>query len=178
MSAVRIPWVTYHGEFTFLAVSGLRGRLVFDDDAVTIVRVQDEGKKYARELAGPTDLCATRDIAAIEVTSEQVAKSKLGAYLVFGIVGSMTAKASMDRTTPAEPRGRGLGSHRHGDDQGGGASSRGRHRRCGAVDRAEPNAGAWFPPEPLRPVRHGGATERTAGALRARWCHSRTSQVR
>ena len=45
------------------------------------------------------ELCRTRAIAAVEVTSEQVAKSKLGAALVFGVLGAVSAKGSMERAT-------------------------------------------------------------------------------
>jgi hypothetical protein len=47
----------------------------------------------------PIELCRTRAVAAIEITTEQVAKSKLGAALLFGVLGGVTAKGSQDRAT-------------------------------------------------------------------------------
>jgi hypothetical protein len=95
-ATLHIPRVTYHGGLSFLSESGIHGRLVLDDEALTLERVQNEG--YTRDLPS-FELCRTRAIAAIEVTSEQVAKSKLGAALVFGVLGGVTAKASKDRGT-------------------------------------------------------------------------------
>jgi hypothetical protein len=93
---LHIPRVTYHGGLSFVAESGVHGRLVLDDEALTLDRVQNEG--YTRDLPS-LELCRTGAIGAIEVTSEQVAKSKLGAALVFGVLGGVTAKASKDRGT-------------------------------------------------------------------------------
>ena len=47
----------------------------------------------------PIEICRTRAIASLEVTSEQVAKSKVGAAVLFGVLGGVTAKSSMDRAT-------------------------------------------------------------------------------
>ena len=44
-------------------------------------------------------MCRTLAIAAMEITSEQAAKSKLGAALFFGVLGAVTAKGSEDRAT-------------------------------------------------------------------------------
>jgi hypothetical protein len=46
-----------------------------------------------------TELCRTYAIAAMEVTSEQAAQSKIGAALLFGVLGAVTAKGSADRAT-------------------------------------------------------------------------------
>lgn len=96
MPELRLGRGTYHGGFSFIPVSGVHGGLVLDDDALRMVGVQNE--KYTRELP-PMEMCRTRAIAAVEVTSEQVAKSKVGAALVFGVLGGVTAKGSMDRAT-------------------------------------------------------------------------------
>ena len=97
MSDVHINGVTYHGGFSFIPESKwIRiGRLILGDDAVTMDRIQD---KQMRNLPA-IEVCRTRAIAAIEITSEQVAKSKLGAALVFGVLGGVTAKGSQDRAT-------------------------------------------------------------------------------
>ncbi len=96
MPELRLGRATYHGGFSFIQGTGLHGGLVLNDDAVKMVGVQNE--KYTRELP-PMEMCRTRAIAAMEITSEQVAKSKLGAALVFGVLGGVTAKGSMDRAT-------------------------------------------------------------------------------
>ena len=97
MPELFIGGVSYHGGFSFLQTSGLlHGRLVLDDDTLTLDRVQNE--RYTRELP-KMEVCRTRAIAALEITSEQVAKSKLGAALVFGVLGGVTAKGSQDRAT-------------------------------------------------------------------------------
>lgn len=71
-----------------------QGCLVLDDDAVTLDRVQDKQMRNFPDL----ELCRTRAIATIEVTSEQAAKSRVGPALAFGVLG-LAAKATMDRTT-------------------------------------------------------------------------------
>ncbi len=68
-----------------------------------MVGVQNE--KYTRELP-PMEMCRTRAIAAMEITSEQVAKSKLGAALVFGVLGGVTAMGSIHRATVGASGGR------------------------------------------------------------------------
>jgi hypothetical protein len=45
------------------------------------------------------EVCATSDIGSIEVTSEQVAKSRVRFALAFGILGAAGAKATQDRAT-------------------------------------------------------------------------------
>ena len=44
-------------------------------------------------------MCRTLAIASLEVTSEQVAKSKVGATLLFGVWGGLAAKGAADRST-------------------------------------------------------------------------------
>jgi len=97
MPELHLGGVTYYGGFTHVPESKWTriGRLVLGDDAVTMDRVQD---KQMRNLPA-VELCRSRAISTIEVTSEQVAKSKLGAALVFGVLGGVTAKGSMDRAT-------------------------------------------------------------------------------
>lgn len=97
MEPLQINGVTYHGGFSFIPESKwVRiGRLLLGDDAVILDRVQD---KQMRNMPA-VELCRTRAIAAMEITSEQVAKSKLGAALVFGVLGAVTAKGSMERAT-------------------------------------------------------------------------------
>jgi hypothetical protein len=45
------------------------------------------------------ELCRTAAVVSIEVTSEQVARSKVGAALLIGVLGAVTAKAASDRAT-------------------------------------------------------------------------------
>ena len=97
MEPLQITGVTYLGGLTYLPESKwIRiGRLTLDDDALMLDRVQD---KQMRNLP-PLELCRTRAIASLEITSEQVAKSKIGAALVFGVLGGVTAKGTADRAT-------------------------------------------------------------------------------
>ena len=74
----------------------MHGGIVLDDESVRMVGVQNE--KFTRDLP-PMEMCRTGAITAMEVTSEQAAKSKLGAALFFGVLGAVTAKGSEDRAT-------------------------------------------------------------------------------
>ena len=79
IAGLLIARATYHGGFSFVPESKYVriGRLVLDDDAITLDRVQD---KQMRNL--PTvELCRTRAISSIGVTSEQVSGSQDGALL-------------------------------------------------------------------------------------------------
>lgn len=89
--------VTYHGGFSYVPESKWTriGRLILGNDKVTMDRIQD---KQMRNLPA-IELCSTRAISAIEVTSEQTAKSKVGAAVLFGVLGAVTARGSMDRAT-------------------------------------------------------------------------------
>lgn len=96
MPTLQIPRVMYLGGFSHVqqSKSVRQGRLVLDDDAVTLDRVQDSQMRNFPDF----ELCRTRAIATIEVTSEQAAKSRVGAVLAFGVLG-LGAKATMDRAT-------------------------------------------------------------------------------
>jgi hypothetical protein len=95
MPPLQVAGVTYHGGFSHLGIGETRpGSLVMDDDAVTL-RWMQNGRDYRPHM----EICRTRAIATIEVTSEQAAKSKLGAAVVFGVLGAVTAKGSMDRAS-------------------------------------------------------------------------------
>ena len=90
MPELRLGRAIYHGGFSFIPRTGLVGGLVLDDDAVTMVGVPNE--KRTREIT--MELCRTRAIAAMEITSEQVARRPFG-----GLVGALSKKQSMDRAT-------------------------------------------------------------------------------
>jgi putative oligomerization/nucleic acid binding protein len=90
--------VTYHGGFSYLAVTTSRmGRLVLGDESVTLDRIPHE--TLTSNFDPPIELCRTRAIRSIEVTSEQVARSKIGAAALFGVLGAVTAKGAEDRAT-------------------------------------------------------------------------------
>ncbi len=83
---VAILGATYHGGFSHLGLSETReGRLVLDDDALTLRWLVD-----GREYRPPIEVCRTRAIASIEVTSEQAAKFRFGGIL---------SKGAQDRAT-------------------------------------------------------------------------------
>jgi hypothetical protein len=72
-----IPDAGYRGGFSFLAAIPAPGRLVLDDDTVTLDRIFHQTLRS--NFDPPVELCGTRAIASVVVTSEQVARSKLGA---------------------------------------------------------------------------------------------------
>ena len=47
-------------------------------------------RRSTKNFDPPMELCRTRAIGSIEVTSEQVARSKVGAALLFGVLGAVT----------------------------------------------------------------------------------------
>ena len=97
-SPLQVPGVTYLGGFSFLPqASRAPGTLVFDDDTLTLDRIAYETLRS--NFDPPMEICRTRAIASIEVTSEQVARSKVGAAFLFGVLGAVTAKSAADRAT-------------------------------------------------------------------------------
>jgi hypothetical protein len=94
MGELTIPGTRYLGGFSYLAE---KGRLVLNDETVTMDRIPNE--TLTRNFDAPFELCRTRAIASMEVTSEQVAKSKVGAAMLFGVLGAVTAKGAEDRAT-------------------------------------------------------------------------------
>ena len=98
MPPLHIAGVSYHGGFTHLGETTSRaGRLVLDEDALTLDRIVHE--TLTKNVDPPIELCRTRAIAYVEVTSEQVARSKVGAAFLFGVLGAVTAKSAEDRAT-------------------------------------------------------------------------------
>ena len=96
MPPLIVPGATYFGGFSHLDLNEPRiGRLIMDDNTVTLNRVQNV--KATREYRD-IELCRTRAIASMEVTSEQAARSRVGATLIFGVLG-LAAKGAMDRAT-------------------------------------------------------------------------------
>lgn len=89
-------YVTYHGGFTHLNFTSAVGDLRFTDDCLVLL---DNDRNLKESRRRKWELCRAGAISAVEVSSEQVAKSKLGATLIFGVVGGVTAKATKDRTT-------------------------------------------------------------------------------
>src|ERR1700677_1495342 len=93
---LRIRDTVYLGGFDYLGLTEPRwGPLVLTDEAVTLTNVQSQNARRFPDI----ELCRTRAIASMEVTSEQVAKSKVGAALVFGVLGGLAAKGAADRAT-------------------------------------------------------------------------------
>jgi hypothetical protein len=93
---LRIRDTVYLGGFDHLGLTEPRwGTLVLADEAVTLTNVQNQKTRRFPEF----ELCRTRAIASLEVTSEQVAKSKVGAALLFGVLGGLAAKGAADRAT-------------------------------------------------------------------------------
>jgi hypothetical protein len=79
MAMLIVPGVTYFGGFSQVELTEPRyGRLVFEDDALTLSRVQNV--KRNRDFRNIW-LCRTLDVAAMDVSSEQIAQSKVDAAL-------------------------------------------------------------------------------------------------
>jgi hypothetical protein len=91
------PCVTYHGGFSHLPDESRAGRLVLNDETLTLDQIVHE--TLTRNFDPPMELCRTAAVVSIEVTSEQVARSKVGAALLIGVLGAVTAKAASDRAT-------------------------------------------------------------------------------
>jgi hypothetical protein len=97
MSELHISGATYHGGFSFVAETSRAGRLVLTDEALTLDQIVHE--TLTRNFDPPIELCRTRAIASVEVTSEQVARSKVGAAVLFGVLGAVASKGASDRAT-------------------------------------------------------------------------------
>lgn len=97
MNEVCIPGVTYHGGFSWQPEATRAGTLVLNDDTLTLDRIIHES--LTRNTDPPVELCRTKAVASIEVTSQQVAKSKLGAAVTLGLLGAVTAKGTAERVT-------------------------------------------------------------------------------
>lgn len=96
-SVLKIAGASYHGGFSHVDDFGANlGTLLLDDD---VVAIRDEQQTLTRNSKGTFEICRTRAIASVEVTSEQVAKSKLGPAIFFGVLGAAGAKATQDRAT-------------------------------------------------------------------------------
>ncbi len=80
-----------------MAATSRAGRLVLDDDALTLDQIAHE--TLTRNFDPPVELCRTRAIASVEVTSEQVARSKVGGAVLLGVLGAVASKAAADRAT-------------------------------------------------------------------------------
>lgn len=51
-----------------------------------------------RVMFGDSQVTAMADVACIEIVGDQQAKSKIGATVVFGVMGGLAAKGAVDRT--------------------------------------------------------------------------------
>jgi hypothetical protein len=88
---VEVEYTTYHGGLSF-SPNPEFGRLVFQDTVIAL-----KGINIGSTLQTKLELRALA-VASIEVTSEQVAKSRVGATFLFGVLG-LGAKHTWDRTT-------------------------------------------------------------------------------
>jgi hypothetical protein len=96
MPLLIVPGATYFGGFSHLELTEPRvGRLVLEDDALTLSRVQNV--KRNRDFRNIW-LCRTLDIAAMEVTTTEDAQSKASAA-VLDALRAAAAKGAADRTT-------------------------------------------------------------------------------
>ncbi|MGP8059036.1 MAG: SHOCT domain-containing protein [Acidimicrobiales bacterium] len=93
---VSIERMTYMGGFTFCdAPAPATGDLMFLEEWVAL-KVEVKGWTIKSWVSPEIPVGA---IASIDVTSEQVAKSKVGAAVLFGVIGAAGAKATHDRAT-------------------------------------------------------------------------------
>ena len=93
---LRIKDAVYLGGFDYLGLTEPRwGTLVLSDETITLTDVQSQNLRRYPDL----ELCRIKAVASLEVTSEQVAKSKVGATLLFGVWGGLAAKGAADRST-------------------------------------------------------------------------------
>jgi hypothetical protein len=81
----------YHGGFSWAPNPGL-GELTLNDEFIEL----RQGTRNPKRPGATIVKVGIPAIVAVEVTSEQVAKSKAGAVLVFGLLG-LAAKGSRDR---------------------------------------------------------------------------------
>ena len=85
----------YHGGFSW-APNPAYGALTLNDEFIELTgRPQGVIKTVTKSFV-KVFLPA---IESVEITSEQVAKSKVGSVLAFGVLGGLAAKGSMDRGT-------------------------------------------------------------------------------
>lgn len=91
---VSIEPVQYLGGFAFAPDAGPVGELRFTDDVVGVFVQYSGWKKFGWSPCVPVPR-----IRSIDITSEQVARSKVGATLLFGVLGAAGAKATDDRVT-------------------------------------------------------------------------------
>jgi hypothetical protein len=69
------------------------GELTLNDEFIELT----EQRQKPKELGATIVKVFLPAIASVEVTSESVAKSKVGAVLLFGVLGGLAAKGSRDR---------------------------------------------------------------------------------
>jgi hypothetical protein len=84
---------TYLGGLSW-APEPAEGELSFDDEKIELIKVVSTVIKKYKETVLKIYVGA---IEYVEITSEQVAKSKVGAVLMFGALGGLGAKSGEDR---------------------------------------------------------------------------------
>jgi hypothetical protein len=82
----------YHGGFSW-APNPAIGELTLTDEFIEL----SERRRSAKKPGATIVKVFVPSIASVEITSEQVAKSKVGAVLLFGVLGGLAAKGSRDR---------------------------------------------------------------------------------
>lgn len=87
---------SYHGGFSF-ASPVPSGVLHFGDEALDMEQHTPLPRKRTPPPGRVIFELRARAISSVEITSEQIAKSKVGAVLLFGVLG-LAAKDAQDRT--------------------------------------------------------------------------------
>jgi hypothetical protein len=91
MARVGFEKATYHGGLAASA-DQTNGALLFEEKVI--------GIRSAGPIGRPMNpLIDISDVVAVEVTSEQVAKSRVGPAIAFGVVGAVAAKATKHEAT-------------------------------------------------------------------------------
>jgi hypothetical protein len=82
----------YHGGFSWAPNPGF-GELTLDDICIELTAP----KRYKKDIGATIVKVFLPAIASVEITSQQVAKSRTGAVLMFGVWGGLAAKGALDR---------------------------------------------------------------------------------
>jgi hypothetical protein len=97
MREITLDRATYYGGFSQLDTeTPVDGSLIFGAETVRLEIVKNQ--RYTPNEA-PIELCSTSAIERVEVTSEQVARSKVIDVALIGLFGALTGRGSEDRAT-------------------------------------------------------------------------------